>query len=154
MILTDDMYVPALRWRQGEYQALLRLSATAKRRVVPFITIPEIEFDFEEWRPKKSLQEHVHPFAARYKTKWNQNPAWIGVHANIADQRMDDGRDVLAYTFENLRTFQANGVPALPLGASPRHCLFCESHHRRRWVGRRHLNPVGGPYEAKPESKD
>ena len=119
MILTDDMYVPALRWRQGEYQALLRLSVAAKRRVVPFITIPEIEFDFEEWRPKKSLQEHAHPFAARYRAKWNQNPAWIGVHASIVDQRMDDGRDVLAYTFDNLRTFQANGVPALPLDASP-----------------------------------
>ncbi len=24
MILTRDMYVPALRWRQGEYQALFR----------------------------------------------------------------------------------------------------------------------------------
>ena len=70
MILTSDMYVPAIRWRQGEYQALLRLAPAAKDRIVPFITIPEIEFDFEEWRPKKSVHEHVHPFASRYKGKW------------------------------------------------------------------------------------
>jgi hypothetical protein len=29
MILTRNMYVPALRWRQGEYQALARLAAAA-----------------------------------------------------------------------------------------------------------------------------
>ena len=119
MLLTSDMYVPALRWRQGEYQALLRLSSAAKRRIVPFITIPEVEFDFEEWRPKKSVQEHVHPFAARYRAKWDQNPAWISIHASIVDKRMDDGRDIFAYTFDNLRTFQANAVPALSLDANP-----------------------------------
>ena len=80
MILTKDMYVPALRWRQGEYQALDRLAAATKDRIVPFITIPEVEFDFETWQPKKSVQEHVHPFAARFKVKWGQRPAWVGVH--------------------------------------------------------------------------
>ena len=47
MILTKDMYVPALRWRQGEYQALAGLAAAAKDRIVPYVTIPEVEFDFE-----------------------------------------------------------------------------------------------------------
>ena len=87
MILTNDMYVPALRWRQGEYQALLRLTNRIKDRIVPFIAIPKIEFDFEEWRPKKSVQEHVHPFAARYKSKWGKRPAWVGVHKSIATRR-------------------------------------------------------------------
>ena len=74
MILTKDMYVPALRWRQGEYQALARLAAAAKDRIVPYVTIPEVEFDFELWQPKKTVQEHVHPFAARFNAKWGQRP--------------------------------------------------------------------------------
>ena len=117
MILTSDMYVPALRWRQGEYQALLRLANSVKDRIVPFITIPEIEFDFEEWRPKKSAQEHVHPFAARYKAKWGIRPAWVGVHESIVDKPMDDGRDIFTYVFDAMRGFQANAIPAIPLGA-------------------------------------
>lgn len=118
MILTSDMYVPALRWRQGEYQALLRLANPVKDRIVPFITIPEIEFDFEDWRAKKSVQEHVHPFAARYKSKWAKRPAWIGVHRSIVQEHMDDGRDVFTYVFEGLRAFEANAVPTIPLGAN------------------------------------
>jgi hypothetical protein len=119
MILTSDMYVPALRWRQGEYQALLRLANRTKDRIVPFITIPEIEFDFEEWRPKKSVQEHVHPFAARYKSKWGTRPAWVGVHKSIIQSPMDDGRNIFTYVFEELRGFEANAVPGVPLGTDP-----------------------------------
>ena len=117
MILTSDTYVPALRWRQGEYQALLRLNDPVKDRIVPSITIPEIEFDFEEWRPKKSAQEHVQPFAARYKSKWGKRAAWIGVHENIVQKPMDDGRDIFTYVFKELRVLDANAVPAIPLGA-------------------------------------
>ncbi len=116
MILTSDMYVPALRWRQGEYQALSRLTNSVKDRIVPLITIPGIEFDFEEWRPKKSVQEHVHPFAARYKAKWGKRPAWVGVDKSIVDKLMDDGRDIFTYVFDELRGFEANAIPAVPLG--------------------------------------
>lgn len=117
MNLTSGMYVPALRWRQGEYQALLRLADAAKERIVPYIMIPEIEFDFDEWQPKKSVHEHVHPFAARYQKKWGKRPAWIGVHASIVDKPMADGRDIFTYVFDALRSCEANAVPLVPLGA-------------------------------------
>lgn len=119
MILTKDMYVPALRWRQGEYQALARLVAAVKDRIVPYVTIPEVEFDFELWQPKKSVQEHVHPFAARFNAKWGQRPAWIAVHPSIANKPMGDGLDIFTYVFEALRAFQASSIPALPLDSSP-----------------------------------
>lgn len=118
MILTKDMYVPALRWRQGEYQALSRLAAAVKDRTVPYITIPEVEFDFELWQPKKTVQEHVQPFAARFNAKWGQRPAWVGVHPSISGKPMGDGRDIFTYVFEALRAFQANAIPAVPLDAA------------------------------------
>jgi hypothetical protein len=119
MILTKDMYVPALRWRQGEYQALARLATAAKGRIVPYVAIPEVEFDFELWQPKKTVQEHVHPFAARFNAKWGQRPAWVSVHSSISGKPMGDGRDIFTYVFEALRLFQANAIPAVPLDASP-----------------------------------
>ncbi len=119
MILTKDMYVPALRWRQGEYQALARLAAAAKDRTVPYVTIPEVEFDFELWQPKKTVQEHIHPFAARFNVKWGQRPAWVGVHPSISGKPMGDGRDIFTYVFEALRAFRANAMPVVPLDASP-----------------------------------
>ena len=117
MILTKDMYVPALRWRMAEYQALMQLAAKAKDRVVPYITIPEREFDFDSRLPRKTIHEHVYPFVARYEKKWGTRPAWIGAHASIVDGAMDDGRDILTYVFDGLRKFDAKAVPAIRLDA-------------------------------------
>lgn len=119
MILIRNMYVPSLRWRQGEYQALLRLTGAVKDRIVPFITIPEIEFDFEERRLKKSVHEHVHPFAARFNAKWGKRMAWVNAHKSIIDKTMNDGRAIFTYVFDALRSFEATAIPAIPLYAAP-----------------------------------
>ncbi|MBY0404725.1 MAG: beta family protein [Cyanobacteria bacterium] len=118
MILTKEMYVPALRWRQGEYQALFLLSETVKERIVPFISIPDLEFDFETHEAKKSVHDHVSPFAKRFKLKWGRRPAWINVHPNIIEKPMADGRDILSYVFDALRAFDASAIPAIALNAS------------------------------------
>lgn len=117
MKLTENTYVPALRWRQGEYQALLRLAPAVKERVVPLITIPPVEFDFEIQRPKKSVHEHVHPFVVRYQKKWSKYPAWIALDPEIAKGRMSGGLHVFDYIFDGLRAGGARAIPALALAA-------------------------------------
>lgn len=117
MILTKEMYVPALRWRAAESRALMRLSEKAKQRIVPYITIPEREFDFDSRQSIKTIHEHVHPFVARYEKKWGGRPAWIGVHPGIADGVMNDGRDVLTYVFDGLRTLDHKIMPSIRLDA-------------------------------------
>lgn len=117
MNLSENAYVPALRWRQGEYQALWRLSPAVKDRVMPLITIPPVEFDFESWQPKKSIHAHVHPFCERYTAKWGKRPAWIALDTTIAAGRMDDGSHVFDYVLDGLRPRGAIAIPALPLEA-------------------------------------
>lgn len=117
MNLSEDTYVPALRWRQGEYQALWRLKSAVKDRVMPLLTIPPVEFDFDVWQSKKSIHEHVHPFIERFDTKWGQRPAWIALDTEIAEGRMDDGTHVFDYVFDGLRPKGAIAIPALPLNA-------------------------------------
>jgi len=119
MNIAPDIYVPSLRWRLGEYQALSRLTGDAKSRVVPFIVVPEIEFDFEEWQPKKTIQKHVEPFPRRFKQKWDMRPAWIDVHPKIHADLMDDGKLPIAHVFDKLRVMGNNAVPVTSLdGAS------------------------------------
>lgn len=117
MKLTENTYVPALRWRQGEYQALLRLAPAVKERIVPFLTIPPVEFDFELQQPKKSVHEHVHPFVARYQKKWGSYPAWIALDPEIAAGRMNGLLHVFDYIFDGLRPTGSLAIPALPLAA-------------------------------------
>ena len=119
MQLSEDTYVPALRWRQAEYQALERLEQTVKDQIVPLITIPDVEYDFEQRQPKKTVDEHVYPFIMRYHKKWGQRPAWIALNEAIANGRMDDGSHVFDYVFNGLRPNNAKAIPALPLATDP-----------------------------------
>ncbi len=118
MKIAPDTYVPSLRWRQGEYQALLRLSDKAKSRVVPFIVIPEIEFDFDAGVLKKNVQDHVEPFPKRFKDKWGVWPAWIDVHPKIHTQLMDNGKLPIAHVFDELRSLGNNAVPVTSLDSN------------------------------------
>lgn len=113
MILESDMYVPSLRWRQGEYQGLMTLSKKAKDRITPFLTIPPIEFDFEAWAPKKSPHEHLFPFPARLKAKWGTRACWIDIDPSLRHEAMDDGQPSYAYIFDNIRSFSAQAIPVV-----------------------------------------
>ena len=119
MLWSEPVYVPAMRWRQSEYQALLRLNEVVKSCIQPLITIPDVEFDFDSWQPKKTVHEHVYPFVARYKSKWDKHPAWITLHTAIEGEFMDDSRHLFDYIFTGLADYGANAIPALPLSAHP-----------------------------------
>jgi hypothetical protein len=110
-----NFYAPCIRWRQGEYQALLSLSDAAKNAIVPLITIPDLEYDFEDSTPKKTVDEHVGPFPKRYKDKWKTREAWIDIDLKIQTGTMADDRPVFTYVFEEIRKFQANARPVASL---------------------------------------
>lgn len=118
MKISQGAYVPALKWRQAEYQALLRLSDAAKGRVVPLIIIPPVEFDFEEAEPKKTPQEYLEPFPRRFKLKWGARAAWIDVDPTLHSAVMSDGSDGISFVFSELRKFNANAVPVVSLDFS------------------------------------
>lgn len=108
-------YVPSIRWRQGEYQALVELSDEAKARSVPLFTIPHIEYDFEEEKPKNTVNDHVKPFPKRYQDKWGARPAWIDIDPSLHKDTMATGEDVVSYVFEGLRKFNALAVPVVSI---------------------------------------
>lgn len=118
MILNLESYTPSIRWRQGEYQALLFLPEQLKDRICPLITIPPVEFDFELQIPKKSAHEHIQPFAKRVHKKWGNRPCWVDVHPSLREAEMDDGRISYEFVFQELREFQVPVVPILSLDMS------------------------------------
>ena len=77
MTFDHEHYVPCLRWKQGEYQAVLRLSKAAKQSLTPFIEVPEIGFDFETKTENKTIDDHLAPFAGRVRKKWGQEPCFV-----------------------------------------------------------------------------
>jgi hypothetical protein len=118
MNVERNTYVPGLKWRQAEYQALVRLSDEAKAQIVPFFMIPPIEYDFEEGEPKKTPQEHLQTFPTRFRKKWGNRPAWIDVDLSLQDEILANGTDSTTYIFTELRGFESSAVPVVSLDCS------------------------------------
>lgn len=109
--ITHHDYVPALKWRQGEYQALWRLSESHKTNTVPLIEITPPDFDFELWKPSKTIDEHLEYFAKRLKAKWGARLALLDCGLLPAATRMANGTHPLNYLYDTAVNLGANLIP-------------------------------------------
>ena len=108
-------YVPCLRWKQGEYLAIQELTAGAREHVTPLIEVPEIGFDFETWSDKKTIDEHLKPFAKRVATKWGR-PCFVDLIHVPPGQLMANGKHPVAHVFDELRTNKCTSTPVTGIG--------------------------------------
>jgi hypothetical protein len=121
MTIEKDAYMPILKWRMGEYQALLRLRDDVKDAIVPLIVIPPVEYDFDEQRPKKTLEEHISPFAERYRTKWGDRKSLIDIDSSLENQNMTSGKGALLHIFDEIRSNKGNAIPVISLRNGAEH---------------------------------
>ena len=112
MSISLHQYVPCLRWKRGEYQALLRLTPDIKNVLVPLVEISEIGFDFETQIENKTVDQHLSAFAKRVKDKWGARTCFIDMHLIKASERMANGEHPFTFVFNDLRL---KGVPAIPV---------------------------------------
>ncbi|MBT3193729.1 MAG: hypothetical protein HN341_14375 [Verrucomicrobia bacterium] len=125
MIFDHNHYVPCLRWKQGEYQAVLRLSPPTRRCITPLVEVPEIGWDFELAQEAKSIDGHLDKFAARVREKWGGRRCFVDPK-HIADHsRMADGRHPVEFIFAELRRKSCGAVPVTGLDRDKRyqHCM-------------------------------
>lgn len=115
MKISSEKYVPVLKWRQGEYQALFTLKTDVKDKVVPLLVIPPREYDFEEERMKKTVHEHVETFPRRLHAKWGKRLALVDLHNSLEDEIMDDGRPVIEFLLNEAIRLGCNVRPVVGL---------------------------------------
>ena len=112
MILSKH-YVPFLKWRQSEYQALFKLKKEIKDLITPYIIMPPIEYDFEEKRLKKTIQEHIEPMPKRLKDKWGSRLALLDFHDSIEQGIMDNGENVIKYVYTKSLAMGCKLIPVI-----------------------------------------
>jgi len=113
--LSAQTYFPCLRWKQGEYKAIYKLSSKAQDLIVPIIEIPENSYDFEKRSYPKTLDDHLSPFAKRVKEKWGRRKCYIDFRYIDSIGLMSDGRHPTAFIFDDLRSKGVIGVPIVGL---------------------------------------
>ncbi|MEZ5680938.1 MAG: beta family protein [Erythrobacter sp.] len=115
MPISHTDYVPIIKWRQGEYQALWRLTDATKDRTVPLIEITPPDFDFETWTPSKTIDEHLAPFATRLHKKWGARLALLDCGLLDPAATMHGGKHPMLYLCEQAFAQNAVIVPVVKL---------------------------------------
>lgn len=114
----DKSYVPCLRWKMGEYQALLQLSSRARQRIMPLIEIPEIGFDFETGKNSKTIDEHLSKFGKRLKVKWGRADCFVDMQHIDDSERMANGQIPSDFIFHDLRVKGIQATPVIGINAN------------------------------------
>jgi hypothetical protein len=114
-------YVPVLKWRQGEYQALMRLHAVTKAQVTPLIEVTPPEWDFETHKFKKTIDSQLAPFASRLEKKWGSRPAFLDTSLLDPIARMIGGVHPLTYLTDGVRAKGGTVTPVTSPGRDLAH---------------------------------
>ncbi|MCH7903820.1 MAG: beta family protein [Armatimonadetes bacterium] len=105
--MSDTLYYPILKGKQGEFRALGLLGAK-KLQITPVIELVPVPFDYAENKPKKSLADHVAAVPKQVVKGWGNGEAWIDPH----DLAKDAGA-ALAQCLTEGRALNAAFVPVI-----------------------------------------
>ncbi len=118
MKVSSGTYMPVLKWRMGEYMSLSRLSNKRKKFILPIFVIPPIEYDFENEKDSKTIDEHLDGFGKKLKEKWGDQQAMIELYETISNQKMANGDLSEVSVYKDLVKNQCSFSPVIRIGVS------------------------------------
>ncbi|MDP2876730.1 MAG: beta family protein, partial [Holophaga sp.] len=82
----SKLYVPIMKFKQGEYFALRDLKPETKEFVYPLFEIMPIPWDYENEEPAKSLDAHLSKVTANIANNWEGRPFMLDFRFITEDQ--------------------------------------------------------------------
>lgn len=145
---TAPLYMPALKWKQGEQHAVRLLTSGQKARIQPLVEIQDRTYDWVDRKYKKSWDKHLEDVAKATAKDWGTD------HDIAVDQQIQDGQTLSSnpgtpweYLFEQLWSLNVRAVPVLSSWATGSEAValikVSKAHRRRRWVLRFRLATEG-----------
>ena len=120
MMRAGKIYVPCFRWKQGEYQALLKLPPSTRDLLLPIFDVaeffaddPEGSFDHEDGKPAKTIDKHLSKFAKRVREKWGTDECFVDLRHVEPTSRMKDGQHPAKFVFDDLRAHSVEAIPVI-----------------------------------------
>jgi hypothetical protein len=112
------LYIPCLRWKQGEYIAVSKFNDETKKYFIPLIELPENGWDFENKTIAKTLDELVKPFAKRVLNNWGKGLCFIDLPYIDSSMLMHDGIHPVSFIFDELREKDCLAIPTIYLNSN------------------------------------
>jgi T4 beta protein len=113
-------YVPFLKAKQGELDAIEELDDPVKAQLTPVIEVPAIPWDFKNRRPKTTIDEHLDSIGRKLRKAWDSK-AHLFMDVGLIDPalRMKNGDRPLSYVLRKARTQNLRLVPVTGLSRDP-----------------------------------
>ena len=112
-------YVPILKWKMGEYQALQRLANPIKDALTPLLEVPPVGFDFETGQNKESADDHLGDFGKRLKSKWQARRCFVDLKYLPPATRLMGGRHYVDAVFATARAEGCGAIPVVGFANDP-----------------------------------
>lgn len=104
-------YVPFLKGKRGEFNALAQLSHKVKPLITPFIDVPRVSRNDDE-----GIETHLLKIVNNLKISWGtENPIFIDLADIDLTQRTADGSHPVKYLFGLLRAASIRAIPCTGL---------------------------------------
>jgi len=117
-------YVPILKGKAGEYDALKHLSPGVKPQLTPIIEVPPIESKYEgelgvPTGPKATIDEHVGEVSERIRDSWGtDHPVFVDLLHVEEDGLLENGSHPLAQVLDQGRSLGILAIPVTGIGHS------------------------------------
>ncbi|EHK0832829.1 beta family protein [Escherichia coli] len=136
--MSQHQYYPQLKWKPAEYESLMLLDQTTLSGFTPIITIPDIDWDYENECYKKSLSSYLSDFGINLAASWKANrPVLLDVkyldkHGSSRHHPLDmciqdarvNGKEIIpvvspAYSTNYIHAVQRNLINGLAISITP-----------------------------------
>jgi hypothetical protein len=146
--VAQPLYMPALKWKQGEQLAASLLTGSQKAKLQPLADLPDRPFDWKNNKYTKSWDRHLDDIVTATVTHW-------GLNDEIAFDQVIEETDSLSantgtpweYLFAKLWAASVKAIPVLSTRASASEqaalIQVAKSHKHTRWALRYRCNPHG-----------
>jgi hypothetical protein len=111
--MITEFYVPVLKSKQGEFDALFKLSDKVKRLIVPLLEITPMEWDHATKTKPRTIEVHLQNFCKKIVNKWPSGNSFID--ANLINDKSPEGMTCIEYVFKLLYEKKISPVPVARL---------------------------------------
>ncbi len=111
-----QFYVPILKSKVGEFDALSKLPEIQKPLIHPLFDVTPMEWDHAYLTKPKTLKEHLQKFCNKALKGWPRNNMFIDTYL-IADKNLD-GLECIEFIFQELAKNSVIPIPVVHLNST------------------------------------